>query len=541
MLFHEIQRHGLSIAENLAYNAEYSVLFLDVEVLEKLVEGVMQDRDVLFAMIVDTKGEVIVEKALAAFPERRQNVHSRVSEILAYTPNIPFTEHHGNVYYLFIPVFIPTVQADSAEYSDKASGPDILPMTDQPREASGMAVVGISFDRMTESLREIQQQGVQLSLGILVFAILVARLLVNTISRPIERLAAGTRRIARGDLSRDVRVGFPREIGELAQSFNQMMQDLRSSRKELELWAQTLENRVQERTREIEQKNARLTELIEEMKRIQEQLVHSEKMASLGQLVAGIAHEINNPVNFISSNITPLKNYISNIKLLIRECEQQVQRHQKSQQTLDVVKHNIDFDFLMADLDDLIHDVETGATRIKRIVQDLRNFSRLDEAEQKTVNIHESLDTTLNLLGHIYEKRVTIHKQYGEIPPVECYAGQLNQVFMNLLANAAQSIPRVGNVWISTSCQGDQVRISIRDDGKGIPEDTLPKIFDPFFTTKDVGEGTGLGLSISYGIIEKHQGEITVKSQVGEGTEFVVTIPLDLSTRFTTESQRGKP
>ena len=294
--------------------------------------------------------------------------------------------------------------------------------------------------------------------------------------------------------------------------------------------AQTLEQRVHDRTQEIEEKNARFTELIETMKRMQDQLVHSEKMASLGQLVAGIAHEINNPVNFISANITPLKNYIRDVKTLIARYDEHVHSDEALREAILQIKREIEFDFLIDDLDVLIRDVESGAIRIKRIVQDLRNFSRLDEAELKTIDLHQSLDTTLNLLGHIYEGRITVSKNYGDVPPVDCYAGQLNQVFMNMLANAGQAIAEKGNVWIATRLDGGQVVISIRDDGKGIPEDALPKIFDPFFTTKDVGEGTGLGLSISYGIIEKHHGDITVNSKVGEGTEFIIRIPRNLST-----------
>ena len=532
LLLGELQRHGLALAENLSYNAEYSLLFRDVDALEKLVDGMVQDRDVLFALIVDTNNEVVVEKALSPYPKHREKVRERVGEILAFTPNVPFTEHHDEeVYYIFIPILVPTLEEDEFESFEQAApdGPDIRPMSVSQREISGIAVVGITFERVTESLRDIQQQVLQLALFVLVVAVIVARLLVNTISRPIEKLAAGTHRIARGELSREVQIAFPREIGELAQSFNQMMHDLRSSRKELERWTGTLEKRVQERTWEIEQKNQRLTELIDKMKKIQEQLVHSEKMASLGQLVAGIAHEINNPVNFISSNVRPLKGYISDMKSLIMEYEQQVDVASEAFEHIKRLKSEIEFDFLVDDLDDLIEDVENGAIRIKRIVQDLRNFSRLDEAELKTIDIHESLDTTLNLLGHIYGNRIVVHKEYGSIPPVECYAGQLNQVFMNLLANAGQAIPRTGNVWITTSCDETTLCICIRDDGKGIPEEALPKIFDPFFTTKDVGEGTGLGLSISYGIIEKHQGEITVESEPGHGTQFRITIPLKLS------------
>ncbi|MCP4400719.1 MAG: HAMP domain-containing protein [bacterium] len=531
MLLGELQRHGLALAENLAYNAEYSLLFRDVDVLEKLVDGMVQDRDVLFALIVDTDNELMVEKALSSYPKHQENVRERVEEILTFSPNVPFTEHHDEeVYYIFIPILVPTLEDETfGTLNGEHSGPDIRAMTSPQREISGIAMVGISFERVTESLREIQRQVLQLALFVMVLAVIVARLLLNTISRPIRKLAEGTHRIARGELSREVQIAFPREIGELAEAFNQMMHDLSSSRKELERWTGTLENRVQERTQEIEQKNQRLTELVEKMKKIQEQLVHSEKMASLGQLVAGIAHEINNPVNFISSNVRPLKGYISDMKSLILEYERQSDASSEAFECIKRLKSEIEFDFLVDDLDDLIEDVENGAIRIKRIVQDLRNFSRLDEAELKTIDIHESLDTTLNLLGHIYGNRIVVHKEYGNIPAVECYAGQLNQVFMNLLANAGQAIPRAGKVWIETSCDESSLCIAIRDDGKGIPEEALPKIFDPFFTTKDVGEGTGLGLSISYGIIEKHQGEIMVESEPGKGTQFSLKIPLKLS------------
>jgi signal transduction histidine kinase len=400
-----------------------------------------------------------------------------------------------------------------------------------------VVVVGISFDRGAELLRKLQLQILGLTLFIVGLALIVARFLVTKISEPIAKLATGTRRIARGDLLQEVDINTEDEIGELAHSFNFMMHELRYSRQELELWAQTLEQRVQERTREIQDKNQQLTELVETMKRIQEQLVHSEKMASLGQLVAGIAHEINNPVNFISSNISPLKEYIVDLKTLLQRYDTVGGLSPASQADIDDLKASLDFEFLMDDLDDLIRDIETGAVRIKDIVQDLRNFSRLDEAELKTIDVHQSLDTTLNLLGHLYENRIIVHKEYADIPPVECYAGQLNQVFMNILANAAQAFDERGNVWITTSLytpsdSGNSfpwVRIVFRDDGRGISEDVLPKIFDPFFTTKDVGEGTGLGLSIAYGIIEKHRGDIKVNSRIGEGTQFTITIPLKLS------------
>ena len=474
------------------------------------------------------QGQPLVEKSLQDFPEIEASVRQRVQDILQNTPTVPFTGHYDDMYQIFMPVFVPTVQKDGE--ADAPSDAAHRPLEPEQRETQGMAVIGVSFDRVTESLAEIQKQVIRLAIVVLGVALVASRLLVELINRPLERLVAGTYRIARGDLTQEVEVDFPREIGELAQSLNRMMLDLNSSRRDLELAAQTLEQRVHDRTQEIEEKNARLTELIETMKRMQDQLVHSEKMASLGQLVAGIAHEINNPVNFISANITPLKNYIRDVKTLIARYDEHVHADEDLREAILQIKREIEFDFLIDDLDVLIRDVESGAIRIKRIVQDLRNFSRLDEAELKTIDLHQSLDTTLNLLGHIYEGRITVSKNYGDVPPVDCYAGQLNQVFMNMLANAGQAIAEKGNVWIATRLDGEQVVISIRDDGKGIPEDALPKIFDPFFTTKDVGEGTGLGLSISYGIIEKHHGDITVNSKVGEGTEFIIRIPRNLST-----------
>lgn len=533
----ELQRHGRALAENLAYNSEYGLLFLDLNGLEKLVDGVVQDRDVQFAAIANTEGTIVAEKDLSSSPQLHTAVQERVTEILnilqsghdqAYAPALYFTEHADGLYHIFAPIFVPTVEVEAGNGEDTPSESPVSPQPDNPerRELLGLVVVGISFERVTGFLKDIQYQVLGLALFIVVLATIVSRILVNAISRPIEKLAAGTRRIARGDLTQEVHIRTPGEIGELAESFNRMMHDLHASRLELESWAQTLEKRVRERTYEIEEKNQRLTELIEKMKRIQEQLVHSEKMASLGQLVAGIAHEINNPVNFISSNITPLKQYINDIKTLIHLYARACDFHEQERHQVEQFKEEIDFSFLIDDLDDLLADMETGANRIKRIVQDLRNFSRLDEAELKVINIHDSLDTTLNLLGHLYEKRITVHKEYGQIPDLECYAGQLNQVFMNILANAAQAIRVKGTITVDTKALGDKIEIRLGDSGRGMPEDVRKRIFEPFYTTKDVGEGTGLGLSITYSIIQKHKGDIQVESVENEGTTFVITLPV---------------
>ena len=545
----ELQNHGLVLTRNLAYNSKYSLLFTDVADLQKLTDGVAQDKDVRYVVILSAEGNILAERDFYKYAKLERLTQQRVPEFLAVvnaapdpaqTMKLHAPDPADGVSDILAPVFAPTVDSTANLTPPPPTALDRA--TGNARDLLGVVVVGISFERINGLLRRAQTQTFGLALFIVALTIIVARFLVKTISQPIEKLASGTRRIASGDLTQEVHIHTADEIGELAHSFNRMMHELRHSRQELELWAQTLEQRVQERTHEIQEKNQRLTELIAEMQKMQEQLVHSAKMASLGQLVAGIAHEINNPVNFISANITPLKNYIGNLKQFILDYTQMNPLDAARQAEIERLKHALDFDFLMADLDDLIQDIAAGAGRIKQIVQDLRNFSRLDEAELKTINLHESLDATLNLLGHLHDDRITVHKQYGAIPPVECYAGLLNQVFMNLLANAAQAIPTRGNIWLTTSIrntnlaagQPPRICIAIRDDGRGIPEDVLPKIFDPFFTTKDVGEGTGLGLSISYGIIEKHQGEITVASRVGAGTEFTVIIPQKLSVMLRT-------
>jgi signal transduction histidine kinase len=289
---------------------------------------------------------------------------------------------------------------------------------------------------------------------------------------------------------------------------------------------QTLEDKVEERTRELANANQELKNTLQKLKETQVQLIHSEKMASLGQLVAGVAHELNNPISFIYSNMEHLKGYIKGLKRVLSTYSQVFLSNQDDRELIDRVGQEVELDYILRDIDVLLNDFNEGAERTKQIVQDLRSFSRLDEAELKEVNIHDGIESTLNLLRNQYKKGIQVHKDYGELPLVECYASQLNQVFMNLLLNAAQAIEGKGDVWIQTRQLGDFVRIIVRDNGKGIRSEHLDKIFDPFFTTKSLGEGTGLGLSITYGIIRKHQGIIFVESEIGKGTTFTIELPV---------------
>lgn len=277
----------------------------------------------------------------------------------------------------------------------------------------------------------------------------------------------------------------------------------------------------------LERQNTELGRRQAELERLQAQIVHSEKMASLGQLAAGVAHELNNPAGFVYGNMELLSACATGLERLLKFYDQ-AQLPEPVANEADKIKGEINYHNTLEDLRSIINDCHAGAERIRDVVQNLRLFSRLDEAELKKINLHEGIESTIRLLSQYYgPDRVILERAYGELPPVDCYAGQLNQVWMNLLVNAAQAAGSGGKVRVTTRLENQMAVISISDTGNGIAPEYLNKIFDPFFTTKRVGEGTGLGLSITYGIIERHGGSISVQSQLGEGTTFTVAIPIE--------------
>lgn len=298
-----------------------------------------------------------------------------------------------------------------------------------------------------------------------------------------------------------------------------------------------LEAKVNERTEELKSANADLNIAMNTLKEAQTQLVESEKMASLGQLTAGIAHEINNPINFVTSNVNPLKRDIGLIidtlnqfeELALGEGMDQTAKKQK----IAALKEDIEYDYLMTEIDYLLKGISEGSERTAEIVKGLRIFSRVDEDDLKKVNIHEGIDSSIIIVNSLLNDKIKIEKQYGDLPLVDCYPGKLNQVFLNIISNGIHAINKhfdgkVGGIISVSTNQTDEdhVQIHIKDNGTGMDEQTAKKIFEPFFTTKDVGEGTGLGLSIVYNIIKKHNGTIEVSSKLGEGAEFIITIPI---------------
>jgi signal transduction histidine kinase len=258
----------------------------------------------------------------------------------------------------------------------------------------------------------------------------------------------------------------------------------------------------------------------------QVQLLQSEKLASIGQLAAGVAHEINNPVGFVNSNLGTLQQYVTDLLSLLsayEKCEREMSADRSA--AVAELKQKIDLVFLREDINNLLAESMDGMQRVKRIVQDLKDFSHQDVSEKQSANLERGLDSTLNIIWNELKYKAEVTKEYGNIPEIECLPAQLNQVFMNLLMNAVQAIKDYGKITIRTGQQDEQVWVEVEDTGTGIQPEHLEHIFDPFFTTKPVGSGTGLGLALSYGIVKNHGGRIEVKSEPGKGSVFKVVLP----------------
>ncbi len=311
-------------------------------------------------------------------------------------------------------------------------------------------------------------------------------------------------------------------------SFEQLKeknQRLAASERKFRNLAQSLEIEVETKTREIQEQQA--------------QLMHQDKLASIGQLAAGVAHEINNPLGFINSNFDSFKEYIQDLNTLIscyRKLPDLLERETDSDgntglsQIVDDIRKiekESDVDFLLTDMKDLMNESKEGIDRIKKIVVTLKDFAHPGKGSMESSDINRNIDSTLEIVHNEIKYKANVEKDYGELPPLYCYPRQLNQVFMNMLINAAQAIDDFGRIRIQTRLENDSIIIRIKDTGTGIESENLSRIFDPFFTTKEVGKGTGLGLNLSYGIVKQHGGEIQVDSQPGKGTEFIISLPLN--------------
>ena len=286
-----------------------------------------------------------------------------------------------------------------------------------------------------------------------------------------------------------------------------------------------LEDKVRVRTEQLHTAHEDLQAAYRELQATQMQLIQREKMASVGQLVAGVAHELNNPIGFVYSNVTTLEDFVRRLRGML-EVYRGVALPEAEQARVQAEWDARKIDYALKYLDSMILGIKEGAERARKIVRDLRVFARSQDDVWQSVDLHEELESSLTLINHLLKDRVTVERKFGELPPVECIRSQIDQVFLNLLANAAQAIPGPGAITLKTRREDGVAVVSIADSGPGIPPEISGRIFDPFFTTKPVGEGTGLGLSISYEIVKKHGGDIVAESPSRGGAVFTVRIPV---------------
>jgi hemerythrin-like metal-binding protein len=352
---------------------------------------------------------------------------------------------------------------------------------------------------------------------------------------PDEAAAQAAATVSRtGDVMLEALNSLYSKIGEQTVEVMRANQALEEERAALRRLNEELEQRVSQRTASLEnanrqllQNNLELKQLNQKLSTTQNQLLQSEKMASIGQLAAGVAHEINNPIGFVNSNLGTLEKYITDLSRVLASYERAEATTGTQLAEIEVIKREVDLPYLLNDIPNLLKESQDGLARVKRIIQDLRDFSHVDEANWQRANLEHCLDSTLNVAWNEIKYKAEVKKEYAGLPDIECMPSQLNQVFLNLLVNAAQAIADKGIITLRTGVKDKEVWVEIADTGKGIPTEHLDQIFDPFFTTKPIGQGTGLGLSVSYGIVQKHGGHIEVHSEPGKGTSMRVYLPIE--------------
>ena len=309
-----------------------------------------------------------------------------------------------------------------------------------------------------------------------------------------------------------------------AEENRRLMLQLARNNQELEVTVQERTRALADRNEEQERKNRELEQALRDLEAAQSRLLQQEKMACIGLLAAGVAHELNNPIGFVHSNLGTLRKYCEKLQTLLAAHDV---RLPSDDAELNELRAKLKIDFVMEDLPALIEESQEGTERVRKIVSDLKVFSHPAEHEPKHADLNEGLQSTLNIVHNEIKYKARVLTDFGEIPPVRCLPGQINQVLMNLLVNAAHAIETEGQLRLCTTLDGDSVVITVADTGCGISEANLSRIFDPFFTTKEVGKGTGLGLSISYDIVRRHGGTMNVQSRVGEGTTFTIRLPVE--------------
>ncbi|MEP2652131.1 MAG: ATP-binding protein [Paraglaciecola sp.] len=421
---------------------------------------------------------------------------------------------------------------------------DSYALISEAEHTYGQVQLGIDISSIESSIKKIQNWTSSIALIEMFLVALFSFVLGTYLTRHLQGLRQAAKEISKNVTSGEythskIQIRGKDELTEVAEAFNKLViileqehQRKETYQNELEVLNQTLERNVQERTSLLFERNTQLEQSNQDLHEAQQQLVQAEKMASVGQLAAGVAHEINNPISFVTSNLNSLRSYIDSYRQLSEQVvtllsDEHVNINSIHIQNLQKTHKINDFCFLNDDTKDLLNESIEGLTRVKNIVKDLKQFSRADSDDKQWFDINNCITTTLNMVNNQLKYHCTIEKNLNPVPKVLINVGKIIQVLTNLFINAGQAIHENGKITVSTRYHNNCVIVSIEDNGSGIEPRYIDKLFDPFFTTKEEGVGTGLGLSISYGIINDHNGELTVSSEINKGSCFCIILPTD--------------
>jgi signal transduction histidine kinase len=497
-----LSKRALTTATLFATTTKDGVLSYDLASLEAFVSEVLKNPDLKYARVLGPQGELFASGGDVAALQRTFQQDLSVEQV---TDGIYDT--------------VATISEAGVIYGRVELGLDIAPI---------LAIIS-----------EAQQRSAIIGLIEMALVALFSLILGSYLTGQLKGLRRAAKSITRGNFEVSIDVKGRDEIAEVTAAFNSMAESLRvasekrnQAERELQELNQSLEVSVVRRTEQLEGRNKQLQAANEEIKAAQAQLLQSEKMASLGLLAAGVAHEINNPMSFVISNISTLQNYqesyqwmLAHYRLLAVETD--LGKRAELLEQITAKEQEVDMTFIEEDVDELLKDTQEGSLRIKEIVKGLKEFSHVDQNDKFIpYDLNQCIESTLKVVNNQLKYHCEVKLDLKPLPLTMISVGQMNQVFLNILVNAAHAIKEKGIIDVSSRVQGERILIDIADSGAGIDEDVQAKIFDPFFTTKDVNSGTGLGLSISYGIVEEHGGTIKVKSELGKGSCFTIELPI---------------
>ena len=497
---HSLQKRVNTTAKLFASTTKDPLLSLDLASLESFSEELLANPDLVYVRVLDAGGLPYAEAGDASLLQKAFVADDRLDDVT------------DGVY---------DTSADIAES-------DIV---------YGRVELGFDIQAIMEEIADTRRLGIGIAAVEMLLVGLFSLLLGTYLTRQLKVLQVTAKKISQGDYSTRIPVTGHDEVADVSSAFNRMstaLQETQTSRDEYEEQLielnQTLEEKVERRTAQINRQVAELQAANDKIADTQAKLIQSEKLASVGQLAAGVAHEINNPIGFVRSNLTTLTEYVETYQTLLKTYQSltSLSEDERSGHITEIrkIEDREDIEFINEDITELLKDSVDGTARVRDIVQGLRDFSHTGGQSRTRCDLNRCIESTLKIVKNGLQNKCIIETSLQPVPEVMANTGEINQILMNLMVNAGQAVGDNGLITVKTVMHKNTVQIDIQDNGSGIDPSHLDKLFDPFFTTKPVGEGTGLGLAISYGIIQDHDGEIEVNSELGVGTAFTIRLPV---------------